>query len=445
MNATIAWPRLLGFFLIPLALAACGGGGGGGGGDQQKGVINPADGNRVAEALAVKFGGETASRSEGDAPAPTDDPGSPSLRSSAQNVPVAPGETKELTVTTETDGNAVVAFLYAKVTGSNSVFTVEGGTEARSAHLRKAETNTTIALDIPTNLGAGQFCVRFSVQDDVGRVSEAEEICFSFTPADNDPDIVVNRLQGAWQTECVDAEIERLVFDGTSLRFEREGYQGTAGAADCSGSPVVTEFEEGNFQIGSALTTEGGLAANSFDLEVTDSGCSGCDTPTPVGAQRLQIVRVDAQAETLVFGDDVEGSTQRPTALSDGPGELFRRQADAPVPLSEQLWQLQIMASFNGASGTATQTVTGEQVPLQEPSAEELETALQSNTQTVGDCSEYVGPITVESVDYQQNGDGAVGSVYTLNFRFTVDGECADDNRDVSGTVEQMNTYTRQE
>lgn len=448
MATTIQWPKLLGMIMLPLALTACGGGGGGGGGDQQKGVINPADSNSMAEALAVKFGGLTATRSEGDPPAPTDDAGSPTVRSSNQNETVVPGETKELALATETDGNSAVAVLYAKVTGSNSVFSLDAGAEQRSSGVVKAETSRTVALDIPANLGAGEFCVRFAVQDDAGRVSEAEEICFQFTPADNDANVVINRLQGSWQTECFDADIERLEFDGTNLRFEYEDYQGTEGAEDCSGTPAVTEFEEGTYEIGPAFTTDGGLAANEIDVEITNSDCTGCDSPTPVGTIFLQIVRVAENAggvEELAVGDAPEGGMQRPTALSRGPDDLFLRMTDTAVPLSEQVWQLDVTASFNGASGSASQTVSGEQVPLQEPSMEELETSLQNNTQTVGDCSEYVGPINVQTVEYRQNGDGSVGSVYELDFSFMVDGECADDGREISGTVEQMNTYTRQQ
>ena len=299
--------HLAGSILLATMLTACGGGGGGGG----AGIIDPGDSDSVADALRVKFGGSDATVVEGDPPRQnTETAGNPALDvPDEQDRRVTPGQTKEISYDADTEGASALSVLYAKVTGSGSFFRAE--LSQAQAYSKQSGGLPSLSLEIPGNLGAGEFCVQVSIQDDAQRISNVDEICFESVPADGSAAAALESLQGNWE-RCFDGRIEMLAIDGDILDFSEAEYANQ----NCTGDVLATFSDTLQITVGPELISDSGLTVNEIDLEVIDS-----PNESEIGNREFSIFRVDDDTDQLFTSpDDASSPENRPTALDlDNP------------------------------------------------------------------------------------------------------------------------------
>ena len=433
MNSTIAWPKWLGPILIPLALAACGGGGGGGGSDT-KSTIDPADSDSVAEALAVKFGGQEAERQESGEPPSSDpsNPDNPVLKDLTESETVEPSDSKSVSFSTEEQ--SPLAFLYAKVTGSSRGFFRADVSQTQS--LTKASFSD-LVFDIPERLGAGEFCVRLSVEDTQGRVSEPNTVCFVSQPPENAPQVVLARLQGKW-FRCMDGEGEQLTFEGDQVTSQSAQFQN----ADCTGTQSQNVFTEVlDFEIGKPLTTAGGLSANRVNAVIIES-----DDSNAVGDRIFDIVRVEESR--LVFGGAETGAPpeSRPDTLrldmAYGRLPPDDNTGGDTTPREDQTWQFRISGTVNGENFEQQSfEVTGLSVPFEEPTEEQVVLTDDFTAAFSQACDEFDGTQDVREIRYSFNGDGSVGSVVDFFLDILIDGTCTRDGESSDVFIDAQLSY----
>lgn len=414
------------------SLTACGGGGGGGG---NGGPVDPSDSNAMTDALGVKLGNSEAERvTEGDPPQSTasDDPDSPTvdgLPSGDQDVEEQ-GETKEISFDANTSGDSVLAALYAKVTGSdNGYFVAE--TSQTQAFTKQSDGSLVFAFEIPDNLGAGRFCIEISAMDSEERVSDPGQVCFTFEPPENDPVAVQQRLQGSWE-RCIEGERERLDIESATINSMITEFSGS----NCTGDVLSTDQSVLTFEVGSAITTGGGMSANELDLFIESSP----NNPDEEGQTSLDIVRVTS--DELTFGDGGSAPQNgRPTRLDF---ERSYQSIDPSQPgggdpqTATGTWKLSFSGTVtqDGQTENVPQTdigeVPGEAVVFVEPdNQQELEQEFQfaQNFEQGFEqaCNPFEGDAGVREFSFDRSGDGAVGTVVDLFIDFFIDGTCTQD------------------
>lgn len=289
-------------------LAGCSSSGGGG-------ALDPNDPDAMCSNMVVVFGGTPASCEDGDIPDPDED--GPVVLDLPLTLPIEPGGEQEACFDVE-DNDAGLASIFAKVVGASGLFEwdVEGGEEscegggaaaAGSVQPKALVQDLSIRVQVPGNLLPGTFCLDIAAQDTLGRTSETARVCLTSPGGPNDPDAVLERLQGNW-VRCVPTGVtepsaeERLEIEGTMQSFERE----LSLSQDCEDLLGQPTEQEAQIEVGLALITDEGDLANELDVTIE---LGNDETVTA-----LTIVFVDE--EVLVLGEVEDGAEdERPTSL----------------------------------------------------------------------------------------------------------------------------------
>lgn len=297
------------------------------------GEINPADANAVSGSLAVKLGNRDSVRLPGALPLPAGGAEAPAINDLPPSVQSRAGTAQTLSFTISSE--SPIAALLTKVRGSQDFFQI---TFATATALRaKAEVIDDLIVELPSNLGAGQFCLDVVARDVDDRVSSPAPVCFMVAPASsappppsptitaapatpppvtpppvtpppatppptpppsqNDPAQVVSRLQGNWTTGCLGFEGEffsdELTFQGNQMSFTYKEFANS----NCLGDPLFVDTGIDEFVIGAPVTTTSGLIANEADFTTIQA-----PFPEDLGETCFTIVFVDANQ--LLFGDN---------------------------------------------------------------------------------------------------------------------------------------------
>lgn len=414
--------------IVVAGLTACGGGGGGGG----AGVVDPKNSDAMMQALGVKLGESDATREdEEELPAPSSETESPKVTNVPGNNSVSPGEEKAVSV--ETEQTSPLTTLYAKVTGASSRFRAP---VASTSALRKQAGTGTLSLSfaIPSNLGAGEFCVELAVEDEEGRVSEASTTCFRYTPEGKEPAAVRSALQGVWE-RCDDGFGERFSFDGTTLTVEEGNFDNSS----CNGTPTDTFTETLDIAIGQPFIADSGETVNPVDATVTES-----DDSQAVGQTFLDIVFVEGSEEAFRLGVETAPET-RPTAI-DFQTPAFRRPTDN-TPLEEQSWSFSVNGTVteNGESQNISfdsqEPVSGLNVPQQQPDESDVVLSEGFSAGFQGSCDSFQGQSEVRELNYTRTGGGGVGTDVELIIDYFADGTCTQNGETQQIDIDVRLTY----
>ncbi|WP_156966499.1 hypothetical protein [Algiphilus aromaticivorans] len=310
--------------LFVLSLSACGGGGGGGG----MGSIDPgAEPDAVMEAILIKVGDRSASLRDGAPPAPTDTGNDPELRAAADQVGVPSGGSASLSLDFET-GSALSA-IFAKVVGSNRYAEVLLASEAQSRSGTKALENVVLDIAVPSNIGAGQFCVEISGRDADDLVSNVDTVCFDVDNA------VIDALQGTWDFAC-DGDSDEgdsfegsWTFNGTDVTVRESQWANDA----CLGDPEDSYTEQLIVTLGAQVLAADGEPATEIDIRnLTENELV------------YLMIRVEEDRFQLAFAPENAGGTPETRRNSfDAPGSTFTRAPEsvgsAAACFNPVLWQ----------------------------------------------------------------------------------------------------------
>ena len=309
--------------LLVLSLSACGGGGGGGG----MGSIDPsAEPDAVMEAILIKVGDRSASLRDGAPPAPTDTGNDPELRAATDQVAVPSGGSASLSLDFET-GSALSA-IFAKVVGSNRYAEVLLGSETQSHSGTKAMATLVLDIAVPSNIGAGQFCVEISGRDADDLVSNVDTVCFDVDNA------VIDALQGTWDFACdaADDGSESFegswTFDGTDVTVVESAWDNDA----CIGAPRGTDTEQFTVAFGEQVQAADGESANEIDVRnLTDNDAF------------FTLIRLDGDAFQLALAPAGAGDSAATRANSFASSVDFTRRPEsvssAAACFNPVLWQ----------------------------------------------------------------------------------------------------------
>lgn len=244
---------------LGVVLSACGGGGGNGG--DSAGAIDPAtEPTAVMEAILIKVDGRNAILRDGDPPAPTNAGGEPVLRAASDVITVPSGGDASLSLDFET--SAAVEAIFAKVVGADRFAEVLLASQTQSLGGTKAMEQLVLDLAVPSNIGAGRFCVEISGRDAQALVSNTETVCFDVD------DSTIKALQGTWDFACNPAgdgseSFEgSWTFDGTDVLVTESVWLNDA----CLGSPEDTYNEQLTVAVGNQVQAADGEPANEFDI-----------------------------------------------------------------------------------------------------------------------------------------------------------------------------------
>lgn len=248
----------IGLLFSVVTLTGCGGGGGGGGG---AGAIDPgAEPNAVMETILIKVGDRDARLRDGSPPAPTSSGNDPVLRAATNEVAVPSGGSASLVLDFEV--SSAVSAIFAKVVGADRFAEVLLGSETQSRAGTKAMENVVLDIAVPSNIGAGQFCVQISGRDADSLVSNVDTVCF------NVDDAIIDALQGNWDFACSPAadgseSFEGLwAIDGTDVNVTEVAWDN----GSCSGVARGTNTEQVTLAIGAQVQAADGEPANVIDL-----------------------------------------------------------------------------------------------------------------------------------------------------------------------------------
>ncbi|MEQ8270632.1 hypothetical protein [Algiphilus sp.] len=243
---------------LGVVLSACGGGGSNGGGGS--GAIDPAsEPSAVMEAILIKVDGRNAILRDGDPPAPTNAGGEPVLRAANDVIAVPSGGNASLSLDFET--SAAVEAIFAKVVGADRFAEVLLAAQTQSLGTKAME-QLVLDLTVPSNIGAGQFCVEISGRDAQALVSNTETVCFDVD------DSTIKVLQGTWDFACNPASDGSesfegsWTFDGTDVLVTESVWPNNA----CLGSPENTYNEQLTVAVGNQVQAADGEPANAFDI-----------------------------------------------------------------------------------------------------------------------------------------------------------------------------------
>ena len=303
-------------------LAACGGGGGGG-----SGTIDPgAEPDAVMQAILIKVGDRDASLLDGDPPAPTSTGNDPVLQAATRQVGVPSGGSASLSLDFET-GSALSA-IFAKVVGSDRYAEVLLGSETQSRSGTKALETVVLDIEVPSNIGAGEFCVAISGRDAENLVSNVDTVCFDVDNA------VIDALQGTWDFACSPADDGSESFEG-SWAFDGTDVTVTESAWDndaCIGAPRGTDTEQFTVAVGEQVQAADGESANEIDVRnLTDNDAF------------FTLIRLDGDAFQLALAPVGSGDTADTRANSFASSVDFTRQPEsvssAAACFNPVLWQ----------------------------------------------------------------------------------------------------------
>ncbi|MCK5770684.1 MAG: hypothetical protein KAH28_09995 [Algiphilus sp.] len=303
-------------------LAACGGGGGGG-----SGTIDPgAEPDAVMQAILIKVGDRDASLLDGDPPAPTSTGNDPVLQAATRQVGVPSGGSASLSLDFET-GSALSA-IFAKVVGSDRYAEVLLGSETQSRSGTKALETVVLDIEVPSNIGAGEFCVAISGRDAENLVSNVDTVCFDVDNA------VIDALQGTWDFACSPADDGSESFEG-SWAFDGTDVTVTESVwpnGSCLGSPEDSYSEQLTVAVGEQVQAADGEPASEIDIRnLTEGGFF------------YSLVRVDGDTFQLARAPMGSGSSAEMRAVSFELNRTFTRPTDSVDPASAcfnpVLWQ----------------------------------------------------------------------------------------------------------
>ena len=304
-------------------LAACGGGGGGGG----SGTIDPgAEPDAVMETILIKVGDRDASLLDGDPPAPTSTGNDPVLQAATRQVGVPSGGSASLSLNFET-GSALSA-IFAKVVGSDRYAEVLLGSETQSRSGTKALETVVLDIDIPSNIGAGEFCVAISGRDAENLVSNVDTVCFDVDNA------VIDALQGTWDFACDAADDGSESFEG-SWTFDGTDVTVTESVwlnGSCLGSPEDSYSEQLTVAVGEQVQAADGEPASEIDIRnLTEGGFF------------YSLVRVEGDTFQLARSPVGSGETTETRATSFELNRTFTRAPEsvssAAACFNPVLWQ----------------------------------------------------------------------------------------------------------
>ncbi|MBV61317.1 MAG: hypothetical protein CMH65_08460 [Nevskiales bacterium] len=132
-------------------------------------LVSPTDSNAVSASISVRIGETTATRIQGNLPAPSSTGNEPSVSASSNRVTAINGQTAAISINVSSISD--VSAILQQVVGASEYFLVDLSTSA------KADTAFTIEISIPENITDGQFCLDTAALDSDQAVSAPLRLC----------------------------------------------------------------------------------------------------------------------------------------------------------------------------------------------------------------------------------------------------------------------------